>query len=70
MQRIDNPPDLFKNIDKLEYHVLIDYFRKSGIKMRLVNADSGEVVDMADMRSDEINEEIRQSQQPDDAGAE
>ena len=63
VQRVDSSPDLFKNIDKLEYQKLISYFRKAGLKMRLLNADSGQVVDMSDLRSDEIDEEIRQSQQ-------
>lgn len=66
---MDNQPDLFKNIDKMEYQKLISYFRKAGVKMRLLNADSGQVVDMSDLRSDEIDEEIRQSQQQEEPAA-
>ena len=52
----------FKNIDKMEYQVLISYFRKAGLKMRQRNAETGEILDLADLGSDEIDEEIRQSQ--------
>jgi len=32
--RKETGPEQFKNIDKLEYPVLIKYFQKSGLKMR------------------------------------
>lgn len=67
VQKTEGGSDLFKNIDKLEYQKLISYFRKAGLKMRLLDADSGKVVDMSDLRSDELDEEIRQSQQPEDS---
>lgn len=40
------------------------YFRKSGLKMRQRHAETGDVEDLSDMGSDQIDEEIRQSQEP------
>ena len=57
-------PDQFKNIDKMEYPVLVRYFQKSGLKMRQRDAETGDVMDLDDMGEDVIDEEIRQSQDP------
>ena len=53
--------DQFKNIDKAEYPALMTYFRKSSLKMRQRSAETGDVEDLSDMGSDQIDEEIRQS---------
>lgn len=53
--------DQFKNIDKAEYPALMTYFRKSGLKMRQRSAETGDVEELSDMGSDQIDEEIRQS---------
>lgn len=55
----DAATEQFKNIDKKELKVLIDYFKKAGIKLRQFNADQGESKDIDDMLSDEIDQEIR-----------
>jgi hypothetical protein len=52
----------FKNIDKLELKVLTDYFKNAGIKMRKIDPDTNKGVDMDEFNSDELNEEIQQSQ--------
>jgi structure-specific recognition protein 1 len=52
----------FKNIDKLELKVLTDYFKKAGIKMRKIDPDTNKAVDLNDLDSDDLKEEIQQSQ--------
>ena len=49
----------FKNIDKQELKVLIEYFKRSNIKMRQFNADQNRTVEIDDVLSDEINQEIQ-----------
>lgn len=60
--RKDVGAEQFKNIDKKELKVLIEYFRKAGIKMRQFNTDQNESKDIDDMLSDDIDQEIKQSQ--------
>ena len=52
----------FKNVDKQELKVLMNYFKVAGIKMRQIDSDTNKAVDMDDVNSEELNEEIRQSQ--------
>ena len=56
----------FKNIDKQELKVLIEYFKRSNIKMRQFNADQNRTVEIDDVHSDEIDQEIQQSQNVDE----
>lgn len=60
--RKDVGAEQFKNIDKKELKVLIEYFRKAGIKLRQFNADENQSKDIDDMLSDDIDQEIKQSQ--------
>ena len=41
---------------------MIDYFKTAGIKMRQIDPDTHKGVDLEDINSDELNEEIKQSQ--------
>ena len=49
----------FKNIDKHELKVLINYFKTAGIKMRQFNADTKTTRDLEDYDSDKLDEVIR-----------
>ena len=63
--RIDNETgstEQFKNIDKQELRVMMEYFKASGIKMRQIDPDTRKGVDLDDINSEEFNEEIKQSQ--------
>ena len=62
MVRRDVGAEQFKNIDKKELKVLIDYFKKAGIRLRQCNTDQNESKDIDDMLSDEIIKEIKLSQ--------
>lgn len=53
--------ETFKNIDKKELKVLMQYFKDSKIKMRQIDSDTNKAVDMDDYNSDEVDENIRQS---------
>lgn len=62
--RIDNETgstEQFKNIDKQELRVMMEYFKASGIKMRQIDPDTRKGVDLDDINSEEFNEEIKQS---------
>lgn len=52
----------FKNVDKKELKALTSYFKAAGVKMRQVDGDNNQVKDMDELNSEEIDEEIRQSQ--------
>jgi hypothetical protein len=52
----------FKNIDKQELRVMIEYFKSVSIKMRQIDPDTHKGVDLNDYNSDEV-EEIKQSQE-------
>ena len=63
--RIDNESgqtEQFKNIDKQELKVMMEYFKASGIKMRQIDPDTRKGVEMDDINSEEFAEEIKQSQ--------
>lgn len=53
---------MFKNVDKQELKVIIQYFQQAGIKMRQIDSDTNKTVEMNDFNSEELDEEIRQSQ--------
>ena len=57
----DGPVEQFKNIDKSELKVLINYFKASNIKMRQFNSDTKKTTDLEDYDSDKLDEVIRQS---------
>lgn len=63
--KIDNDgtgqTEQFKNIDKQELRVMIDYFKTAGIKMRQIDPDTHKGVDLDDYNSDEINQDNKQS---------
>jgi hypothetical protein len=42
------------------------YFKQAGIKMRQIDSDTNKAIDMDDVNSEEIEEEIRASQRQDD----
>ena len=52
-------PEQFKNIDKHELKVLINYFKDAKIKMRQFNADTKTTSDLEDYDSDKLDEVIR-----------
>lgn len=58
--------ETFKNIDKKELKALMNYFKNAGIKMRQTDPDTNKAVDLEDMNSEELDEEIRQSQAVDE----
>ena len=41
---------------------MMKYFKEAGIKMRQIDSDSNKQIDMTDLNSEELDEEIRQSQ--------
>ncbi len=45
-----------------ELKLLINYFKSAGIKMRQIDSDTNKASDLNDVNSEELNEEIRQSQ--------
>ena len=53
----------FKNLDKKEYHVLIGYLSKSGIKMRQRDQE-GQVIELEDL-GEMINKEQEAAQADD-----
>jgi structure-specific recognition protein 1 len=53
----------FKNIDKQELRVMIEYFKSAGIKMRQIDPDTHKGVDLEDYNSDDVEQEIKQSQE-------
>ena len=60
--KLDGDTRQFKNLDKAELKVLMQYFKKANIKMRQIDPDSNRGVDLNDINSDEVEEEIRASQ--------
>ena len=52
----------FKNIEKSEIRVLMNYFKNANIKMRQLNSDTNKPEDMEDLDYDQLDEEIKQSQ--------
>ena len=46
----------FKNIDKEELKMLIKYFKTAGIKMRSIDSDTNQGVDLNDFNSEEYEE--------------
>lgn len=59
----DNSQDsTFKNVDKKELKVLMNYFKQAGIKMRQIDSDTNKALDLDDFNSEDLDEEIRQSQ--------
>lgn len=55
----DGAPQEFKNIDKRELKVMMQYFKDAKIKMRQIDPDSGKGVELESLNSDELDEEIR-----------
>jgi hypothetical protein len=45
---------------------MIDYFKKSGIQMRSFNTDKNQEMTIDEIESDQIDEEIKQSQTEND----
>ena len=70
--KIDNDggslTEQFKNIDKQELRVMIEYFKSAGIKMRQIDPDTHKGVDLVDYNSDDIDQEVKQSQEPGTVG--
>ena len=54
--------ETFKNIDKRELKNFMQYFRVAGIKMRQLDGDTNKSREMEDFNSDELDEEIKNSQ--------
>lgn len=48
----DMGPEQFKNIDKTELKVLIEYFKKSNINMRSINSDTKQAMAIDEIESD------------------
>ena len=57
-----NQKEQFKNIEKSEIRVLMNYFKNANIKMRQLNSDTNKPEDMDDLDSEQLDEEIKQSQ--------
>lgn len=49
----------FKNIDKSELKVIMQYFKTAQIKMRSIDPDTNKGVELNDLNSDDLDEEIR-----------
>ena len=56
-----NQKEQFKNIEKSEIRVLMNYFKNANIKMRQLNSDTNKPEDMDDLDSEQLDEEIKQS---------
>ena len=57
-----NTKEQFKNIEKSEIRALMSYFKNANIKMRQLNSDTNKPEDMGDFDSEQLDEEIKQSQ--------